>query len=134
MNKKTSKTYDIPKKLTFSIDNLDRDVTVKFDYNPEIDLFDKHYIVDRPFEVCIKNECKVKVKSYDFKKGNSYKIIVELSMWRKGDNYTYYIPGFEFYDINYEGIDSPDDIDYDNYYRGLKLKNLMIFLMLLSLL
>ena len=51
-------------------------------------------------------------------------------------NFIYAIPGFEFYDINYEGIDSPDDIDYDkdNYYRGLKLKNLMIFLMLLSLL
>ena len=57
-----------------------------------------------------------------------------MPMWRWGDNYTYFIPGFEFYDINYERIDSPDDIDYDNYYRGLKLKNLMIFLMLLSLL
>ncbi len=63
----------------------------------------------------------------------------------EGNNFKYVIPGFEFYDINYKGIDSPDDIEYDNdkdndddndkdnYYRGLKLKYFMIFLMLLSL-
>ncbi len=134
--KKTSKKYDIPKKLTFSINNLDRDVTVKFDYNPEIYYFFKTYDLNNPFEVCIKNDCKNNITSYDFKKDNSYKIKVNMFLLEEESNFIYAIPGFEFYDINYEGIDSPDDIDYDkdNYYRGLKLKNLMIFLMLLSLL
>ena len=139
------KKYDIPTHLTFSINNLDRDVTVKFDYNPEIKFFSQSYYFDNPFEVCIENNCKNNITSYDFKKGNSYKIKVNMLLIEEGNNFKYVIPGFEFYDINYKGIDSPDDIEYDNdkdndddndkdnYYRGLKLKYFMIFLMLLSL-
>ncbi len=40
------KKYDIPTHLTFSINNLDRDVTVKFDYNPEIKFFSQSYYFD----------------------------------------------------------------------------------------
>ena len=73
-----SHTLSIPdiSYITYSIPNLERDVTVIFDYNGNCSPFT---INENPFKVCHNNDCKENIKTYDFKKGESYKIMVKTS-------------------------------------------------------
>ena len=95
--------------LTFSITDLDRDVVVKFDYNPEVKIYSSSIEVENPFEVCYQNNCKGNITSYIFKKGFSYEVKVKLTVIKETNVFKYLLPGFEFYDVKYNGIDSIDD-------------------------
>ena len=117
--------------ITFSVPNLDRDVNAIFNFsssNPLIGWKD----LENPFKVCHKNDCLENLYGYEFKKGESYKIMVKVNKCTDDENSKYIIiPGFTFYDQNYNGDYSPDDIlDVSN---GLKIKLLFISLILLFL-
>jgi hypothetical protein len=56
-------------KLTYSLDNAEKDVTFIFKYS-----YDNKKDITSPFEVCHGNDCKDQITTYDFKKGESYKI------------------------------------------------------------
>jgi len=80
--------------MIFSIDNAERDVTFIFKYNQK---------AKNPFEVCHGEECQKDITTYDFKKGESYKI------------YARSFPSFSFHDIDKEDeSDSTDQTDSDS--------------------
>ena len=58
-------------KLTYAIENAERDVTFIFKYS--YNNVDKNNL-ENPFEICNGNDCQDKITTYDFKKGESYKI------------------------------------------------------------
>ena len=57
--------FDTNDSMIFSIDNAERDVTFIFKYKEE---------AENPFEICHGEECIKNITTYDFKKGESYKI------------------------------------------------------------
>ena len=127
--------------LTFSVPNLDRDVTVKFEYNKVNEKPNEtKYIVERnPFKVCRGNKCEENITLYEFKKGESYKIFVDTTIVKNefNDNLVL-VPGFTFYDVNYDGGFYPDDIieeeeDDNNASLGLKINKLFQSLIILFL-
>lgn len=83
-------------KLTYAIENAEKDVTFIFKYSyPNVDEKDT---LSNPFEVCHKDECKEDISTYDFKKGESYKINVKhIKISSVSSNYTGF-PCFSFYD------------------------------------
>ena len=99
--------------ITYSVPNLERDVMVTFDYNGNCGPFT---IEENPFKVCHNNDCKENIETYDFQKGESYTIMVKLQKIKNPENsLAYYVlPGYTFHDINYNGIDSDDDIIVDD--------------------
>ena len=98
--------------ITYSVPNLERDVTVTFDYNGNCGPVT---IDENPFKVCNSNDCKENIETYDFKKGESYAIMVKLQKLKSSESSSYYVmPGYTFYDIDYSGIDSDDDIIVDD--------------------
>ena len=102
LNKKFEWKFDIAKecpgpasKLTFVIDKAEKDVTFVFKYNNEIkDIFVEPIKVPNPFQVCHKTDCKDDITTYDFKKGESYKINVKYA--EVGNHYVF--PSLSFYD------------------------------------
>ena len=90
--------------LTYSIDNAEKNVKFIFEYKNEIG----GQKVNNPFEICHGNECKKDISTYDFIKGESYKIYVRGT--------AQYFPSFSFRDIDKpdeedEGEDTDSDID-----------------------
>ena len=120
--------------LTFSVPNLERDATVKFKYTENVDTIVETYDVENPFKVCHGNDCQENIETYNFKKGESYKIMVKAVKKEGSSEGTFsLIPGFTFYDENYNGIYSPDDIiEYNNVF-SMKIKYLFISLILFLL-
>lgn len=123
--------------LTFSIPNLERDVTVNFEYNNTVYYYSE-YIIENPFKICQKNNCQQNISTYDFKKGESYKIIVKTTRIQEKDEEgedqeVILIPGFTFYDKNYNGTFSPDDIIDDDEKKKNASNNLKIKLLFISL-
>ena len=76
--------------MIFSIDNAERDVTFIFKYNEK---------AKNPFEICHGEECQKDITTYDFKKGESYKI------------YARSFPAFSFHDIDKKDDDETDSTD-----------------------
>lgn len=90
--------------LTYNVKNLDKDVTVIFEYNSEYNMegIIKTSGLLNPFQVCIEGDCSDNVKSYDFKKGKSYKIYVKQQKnevdIRGGGHIKYnFMAGYSFY-------------------------------------
>ena len=107
--KKKRKKLDISQ-LTFSVPNFERNATAVFEFNNTIIIDEKNYDMENPFKVCHGGICTTNLDSYDFNEGESYTITVKVTKVTE-DNFIYYIiPGFTFYDINYNGTYSPDDI------------------------
>ena len=107
-------------KTTFSVPNLERDVKTIFEYNPVYS--------DNPFEVCLNTECQENITIYDFKKGNYYKIFVKLD---NSNEKEIILPGFQFYDVNYNGnYDTNDIFIFKNNVEGLKIKILFLSLII----
>ena len=118
--------------LTYSVPNLDRDVTAKFEFNDEIEIHGEIYTIDNPFKVCHGKDCTENISTYDFKKGESYVITVNVKKVIKDNEILYLVPGFSFYDIKYNGKYSPDDIII-NYFKSLKINYIILSLFLLLL-
>lgn len=120
--------------FTFSVPNLEKDATVKFQFNEKALTNWDIFTMENPFKVCHGNDCKENLDTYDFKKGESYKIMVKaVKKTDRHDNSLYVIPGWTFYDENYDGTYSPDDIIFSNNAFEIKIKYLYISLILLLL-
>ena len=120
--------------LTFSVPNLERDATVKFEYTEKAETSEGTYDMENPFKVCHGNDCQENIETYNFKKGESYKIMVKAVKKESRYEGTFsLIPGFTFYDENYDGTYTPDDIiEYNNAF-SMKIKYLFISLILFLL-
>ncbi len=88
--------YQLPQ-LTYVINNAERDVTFNFQYTEtDKQLYDE--VIPNPFKVCQESICLTNITTYDFKKGESYKIHVafqELEHYQA-------LPAFSFADKNYK--------------------------------
>ena len=97
-------------KLTYAIENAERDVTFIFKYS--YNNVDKNYL-ENPFEICNGNDCQDKITTYDFKKGESYKIYVKhISVFNGFGSYTAF-PCFSFYDKTKEKESSSYNIVFN---------------------
>ena len=107
-----SKAFMSLSQITFSVPNLDRDITAKFEYNKtSVDIYGSTFNIENPFKVCKGKKCIDNVNTYDFEKGESYEINIKVSQVKTKEGWDYIIvPGFTFYDQNYNGTYSPDDI------------------------
>ena len=85
---------ELESNLTYAIDNADKKVTFKFTYDKK-----SKNDYPNPFTVCHGGNCKDNVETYDFEKGESYKIIVKIVKIKEGDLDVYYFPSFKFGDI-----------------------------------
>ncbi len=109
------------KSCQFSVSNLDKDITIKFEYDSRIkdDLVD--YELKNPFKVCDQSDCDEYITYYKFKKGHSYSIDVQF-VFKEYGLYIYgFIPSFSFYPIS------------SNNYIRLNLIALIIYLIFLIL-
>ena len=76
-------------KLIYAIDNAEKDATFIFKYFKE-----GYEDMPNPFEVYHGTDCKDQITTYDFKKGESYKIHVNHMEYNK----RLYFPRFSFFD------------------------------------
>ena len=53
-------------KLTYTINNAEKDATFKFNYNNEFEFQGDDWTVSNPFEVCHGTDCQKNVEEYDF--------------------------------------------------------------------
>ena len=84
-------------KITYNVNKLDKDMTIKFEYNSRINNEIVDYELNNPFMVCDENEdCDEYISSYNFKKGHSYRICTKFQY----KNYNYFLPAFSFYPSN----------------------------------
>ena len=94
--------YDVTKfvfqnyQIVYSIDNAERDVTFIFNFKDTI----PGKTVKNPFKVCHGEECQEDITTYDFKKGESYKIYATV--------YNSILPAFSFHDIDKKDDDETD--------------------------
>ena len=85
--------------IIYSIDNAERDVTFIFNFKDTI----PGKTVKNPFKVCHGEECQEDITTYDFKKGESYKIYATV--------YNSILPAFSFHDIDKKDDDESDSTD-----------------------
>ena len=91
--------------LTYAINNASKTVQFKFEFEKTIKVpYEGTFEVSNPFIVCHEQECQNKVTSFEFQKGESYliKINIQNVTNTKDENIYYAIPKFSFADINYE--------------------------------
>ena len=91
------------KPLIYSIDNSPKDAVLEFKYNDKL-ILDSNLKPLNPSKVCQGETCKANKKTYEIKKGQSYKIYInyQVDTVGKSDNYkgiTYYLPSFSFHFI-----------------------------------
>lgn len=118
--------------ISYLVPNLERNARVKFDYKSEFE--DEKLFIENPFEICQNKVCKRNITTYDFKKGESYKITIKFTRYKN----KIYWPAYSFYDVNYyNGTYDPDDVIIDdesgNNSNILKLNIILISLVLLTL-
>jgi hypothetical protein len=85
--------------LTYSINNAEKDAILKFNYDNNMKVKDKE--ITNPMRLCHGDTCQSNLTSYNIKKGESYKILIEINVFKKGKNFgpvlnTYYLPSFSF--------------------------------------
>lgn len=83
-------------KIIYSIDNAEKDVTFTFKYKETIE----GKKVQNPFEVCHGEECQKGVTTYDFEKGESYKIYATAA--------NNVLPSYSFHDKNKKDDDESE--------------------------
>ena len=90
------------KMLTYVINNAEKDITFEFKYNKNMDLY-PDVEVPNPFEVCHGDDCKENIETYDFKKGESYKIYAKVKEVRVESINRSVFPSYSFYGKKEEG-------------------------------
>ena len=117
-------------KLTYKIDNAEKDATFKFNYNNKIEIQGDDWTVSNPFEVCHGTDCQKNVVEYDFEKGQSYTIYVKMEKKVDTDlnREIYVLPPFSFADKNYKENASSDD---DSMYLRSSLCLISLLLLLI---
>jgi hypothetical protein len=83
--------------IIYTISNLEEDISVKFSYAKVTTKFDdKSFTLSNPFKVCLKDDCKEKVETYKFLKGNNYKIYLVFEELKTDLSTRYEMPPFSF--------------------------------------
>ena len=83
--------------IMYSISNLEEDISVKFSYSKVTTKFDdKTFVLANPFKVCLKDDCKDKIETYKFLKGNNYRIYLIFEELKTDLSTQYEIPPFSF--------------------------------------
>ena len=93
----TGSGIEQPPQLTYAINNAEKDVTFNFQYT-ETDEELRDDVIPNPFKICQESICVTNIKTYDFKKGESYKIHVAIQKV----GYNIVLPVFSFADENYK--------------------------------
>ena len=101
--------------IIYSVSNLEEDVSVKFSYSKFTTMFDNTtFILENPFKVCLKDDCKDKIETYKFLKGKEYKIYLIFQELKTDLSTKYQVPPFSFEKISV----SEDDKDDKKRLRG----------------
>ena len=79
--------------MTYSIDNAEKDALLVFKYNNKFKIED-NLMASNPLIVCHRKKCKSNITSYIIKKGESYKIYININ-YMQIKSY-YYLPSFSF--------------------------------------
>ena len=112
-----------PPQLTYVISNAEKDVTLNFQYT-EKDEELRDEVIPNPFKVCQESICLTNITTYDFKKGESYKIHVafqELEHYQA-------LPAFSFADKDYKEPSGNTD-NAVNLSINLWIISLLLFLL-----
>ena len=109
--------------MIYAVENAEKNVTFKFEYNDKIydDDDEVDINIENPFEVCHGTDCKTDIKTYDFEKGQSYKINAKVQKVGESEISDYVLPAFSF---------EPDSSSNSFFVRI----NLMAFALLLLIL
>ena len=122
--------------LTYTINNAEKDITFKFNYNSKVEITGYETTVSSPFEVCDKNNnCVSGPETYEFQKGESYKIYVKIRevLVEERERSLPVLPPFSFSDVNYKEGSQEGTGSNENNSSNLRL-NLWIISLLLFLL
>ena len=89
--------YEKSSPIMYSISNLEEDISVKFSYSKVTTKFDdKTFVLANPFKICLKDDCKDKIETYKFLKGNNYRIYLIFEELKTDLSTRYEIPPFSF--------------------------------------
>ena len=108
-----SKTY----RIIYLIDKAEKDAKLEFKYNDKMKI-GNNMLLDNPSKICHDNVCRSHITTYDIKKGQSYKIYIDI-VFISNDNFSskhnnlayffsYYLPNYSFSFI-YEEEEKDDD-------------------------
>ena len=88
--------YEKSSPIIYSISNLEEDISVKFTFLRVTKFGDKTLVLANPFKVCLKDDCKDKIKTFTFLKGNNYRIYLTFEELKTDLSTRYWIPPFSF--------------------------------------
>ena len=97
----------LPYKFTYSIDNAEKDVTLQFKYNDKFQI-DNSLVAANPLSICHGEQCQNDTTTYEIKKGESYKLYINVKNF-KSDYWYFYLPSFSFNFINLVIDDKKND-------------------------
>ena len=89
--------------LTYSIDNAEKDAIFEFKYNDKFEV-DNNFLSPNPLKICNGEICKTDLNTYEIKKGESYKIYININFVEKNAVLKfllniYYLPNYSFHFI-----------------------------------
>ena len=89
--------------LTYSIDNAEKDAIFEFKYNDKFEV-DNNFLSPNPLKICNGEICKNDLNTYEIKKGESYKIYININFVEKNAVLKfllniYYLPNYSFHFI-----------------------------------
>ena len=102
----------LPYKFTYSIDNAEKDVILQFKYNDKFQI-DNGLVAANPLSICHGEQCQNDTTTYEIKKGESYKLYINVKNF-KSDYWYFYLPSFSFNFINLVNDSSKDPVSYLN--------------------
>ena len=122
----------LPYKFTYSIDNAEKDVILQFKYNDKFQI-DNGLVAANPLSICHGEQCQNDTTTYEIKKGESYKLYINVKNF-KSDYWYFYLPSFSFNFINLVNDSSKDPIGYSKDPVSYLNKKNIIFIIVAILL
>ena len=122
----------LPYKFTYSIDNAEKDVILQFKYNDKFQI-DNGLVASNPLSICHEEQFQNNTTTYDIKKGESYKLYINVKNF-KSDYWYFYLPSFSFNFINLVNDSSKDPIGYSKDPVSYLNKKNIIFIIVAILL
>ena len=123
---------NLPYKFTYSIDNAEKDVILQFNYNDKFQI-DNGLVASNPLSICHGEQCQNDTTTYEIKKGESYKLYINVKNF-KSDYWYFYLPSFSFNFINLVNDSSKDPIGYSKDPVSYLNKKNIIFIIVAILL
>ena len=122
----------LPYKFTYSIDNAEKDVILQFKYNDKFQI-DNGLVASNPLSICHGEQCQNDTTTYEIKKGESYKLYINVKNF-KSDYWYFYLPSFSFNFINLVNDSSKDPIGYSKEpVSNLNKKNIIFIIVAILL-